>query len=118
MPKLTELHINGRTYALQTDADESLLRVLRDRLARGIVITKYHHVDRRLDERLRTVEAAHPLPDENSVKATRDLAALHEGGESVNALLHQDWLRIDNGALKRACPPGVQACAAKWRNSR
>jgi hypothetical protein len=49
---------------------------------------------------------------------TRDLVALHEGGESVNALLHEDWLRVDNAALRRCCPPGVQACAAKWRNSR
>jgi aerobic-type carbon monoxide dehydrogenase small subunit (CoxS/CutS family) len=39
MPKVTELHINGRTYALQADADESLLSVLRDRL--GLTGSKY-----------------------------------------------------------------------------
>jgi hypothetical protein len=49
---------------------------------------------------------------------TRDLAALHEGGESVNALLHEDWLRVDHAALRRCCPPGVQACAPKWRNAK
>jgi hypothetical protein len=49
---------------------------------------------------------------------TARLAALHEAGESVNALLHEDWLRVDNTALTRACPPGVAACAAKWRSTR
>ena len=39
MPKVTELRINGRTYALQADADESLLSVLRDRL--GLTGSKY-----------------------------------------------------------------------------
>ena len=67
--------IAGAGQAAVSMAD-AVAEVLRDRLARGIVITKYHHVDRRLDERIRTVEAGHPLPDENSVKATRDLADL------------------------------------------
>jgi aerobic-type carbon monoxide dehydrogenase small subunit (CoxS/CutS family) len=39
MPKVTELRINGRTYAFQADADESLLSVLRDRL--GLTGSKY-----------------------------------------------------------------------------
>lgn len=46
------------------------------------------------------------------------LLALHEAGESVVDLLTNDYLRLDNAELERACPPGVQACAAKWRNSR
>ena len=39
MPKVTELHINGKSYALEADADESLLWVLRDRL--GLTGSKY-----------------------------------------------------------------------------
>jgi aerobic-type carbon monoxide dehydrogenase small subunit (CoxS/CutS family) len=39
MSKVTELHINGRSYAFQADADESLLSVLRNRL--GLTGSKY-----------------------------------------------------------------------------
>ena len=39
MPKVTELHINGKPYALEADADESLLWVLRERL--GLTGSKY-----------------------------------------------------------------------------
>ncbi len=39
MPKVTELHINGKSYALEADADESLLWVLRERL--GLTGSKY-----------------------------------------------------------------------------
>jgi|GEM_PF-2212594 len=48
---------------------------------------------------------------------TADLLALHESEESVAILLLQDYLRIDNRALKRRCPPGVVAHGAKWRNT-
>ncbi len=39
MPKVTELHINGKAYSLEADADESLLWVLRERL--GLTGSKY-----------------------------------------------------------------------------
>ena len=39
MPKVTELHINGKSHALEADADESLLWVLRERL--GLTGSKY-----------------------------------------------------------------------------
>ena len=39
MPKVTELHINGKSYALEADADESLLWALRERL--GLTGSKY-----------------------------------------------------------------------------
>ena len=45
------------------------------------------------------------------------LLALHEAGESINTLLHEGYLRVDNAALSRATPPGVMAAAGKWRNS-
>jgi hydroxypyruvate reductase len=55
---------------------EALGEVLRDHLKSGVIITKYHHLDRSLPDQLRVHEAGHPVPDEQSVAATRDLAAL------------------------------------------
>jgi hydroxypyruvate reductase len=46
------------------------------RLHSGVIITKYHHADRPLPDRLRVHEAGHPVPDQHSVDATRDLVAL------------------------------------------
>ena len=43
--------------------------VLGDRLARGIVVTKYGHVEHPLP-RIACHEAGHPVPDENSFRAT------------------------------------------------
>jgi aerobic-type carbon monoxide dehydrogenase small subunit (CoxS/CutS family) len=39
MPKVTELHINGKSYKFEADAEETLLWVLRDRL--GLTGSKY-----------------------------------------------------------------------------
>ena len=44
-------------------------KVLGDRLARGIVVTKYGHVEHPLP-RILCHEAGHPVPDENSFRAT------------------------------------------------
>ena len=55
---------------------EAIGEVLHDRLSSGVIITKYHHIDRQLPDPLRVYEAGHPVPDEQSVAATRDLAAL------------------------------------------
>ena len=55
---------------------EAIGEVLRDYLSNGVIITKYHHIDRPLPDQLRVHEAGHPIPDDQSVAATRDLAAL------------------------------------------
>ncbi|MFN8595113.1 MAG: glycerate kinase [Anaerolineae bacterium] len=55
---------------------DAVCEVLRDAFESGIIITKYQHVDRPLPERLIVREAGHPVPDENSVAATRDLVTL------------------------------------------
>lgn len=55
---------------------DAVSEVLRDRLSGGVIITKYHHVDRLLPDQIRVHEAGHPVPDQHSVDATRDLAAL------------------------------------------
>lgn len=46
-----------------------------DRFEAALLISKYHHIDRDLyaDERIECLEAAHPTPDENSLKAGRRL---------------------------------------------
>jgi hypothetical protein len=43
------------------------------------------------------------------------LRELHATGESINLLLHEDYLRIGNTPLVRAGPPGVIAVAASWK---
>ena len=55
---------------------DAVSEVLRDRLNGGVVITKYHHADRPLPDHIRVHEAGHPVPDQNSVDATRDVAEL------------------------------------------
>ncbi len=55
---------------------EAVCEVLGDQLSGGVIITKYQHADRSLPDRIRVHEAGHPVPDENSVSATRDLAAM------------------------------------------
>ncbi len=60
---------------------EAVSEVLGDRssggrLKSGVIITKYQHADRPLPDRIRVHEAGHPVPDQSSVDATRDLAAL------------------------------------------
>ncbi|HTP07627.1 MAG TPA: DUF4147 domain-containing protein, partial [Anaerolineae bacterium] len=55
---------------------DAVSEVLRDHLSAGVIITKYHHVDRALPDRIRVHEAGHPVPDQNSVNAARDLATL------------------------------------------
>ncbi len=55
---------------------DAVSEVLHDRLSSGVIITKYRHSDRALPDRIRVYEAGHPLPDQNSVDATRDLVDL------------------------------------------
>ena len=53
------------------------LDALPDRVAGGIVITKYGHLDGALPP-LRLMEAGHPIPDENSVRAAEAALRLTE----------------------------------------
>ena len=55
---------------------EALSELLGDQLSAGVVITKYHHADRPLPDRIRVHEAGHPVPDQQSAAATRDLVQL------------------------------------------
>jgi hydroxypyruvate reductase len=55
---------------------DAVSEVLHNRLDRGVIITKHQHVDRSLPDRIRVHEAGHPVHDQSSVAAARDLAAL------------------------------------------
>ena len=52
---------------------DAVAEVLRNQLAGGVVITKYHHIDRMLPASLRVHEAGHPVPDQNSINGARDI---------------------------------------------
>jgi len=54
------------------------------------------------------------LLDPVSALAER-LLRLHEEGEGIGGLLHDDYLRMDNVPLKRAGPHGVLAVAGRWK---
>lgn len=55
---------------------DAVCEVLRDQLSGGVIITKYQHVDRALPDQVRVHEAGHPVPDQHSIDATHELAAL------------------------------------------
>lgn len=58
----------------------ALHAILGSRLSGGLVVTKYGHVDPRLDTGpVQVVEAGHPLPDEAGVDGTRRMADLLAG---------------------------------------
>jgi hydroxypyruvate reductase len=58
---------------------DAVCEVLREQLTGGLVITKYQHVDRSLPMVVGVREAGHPVPDQNSIEATRDLVErLHQ----------------------------------------
>lgn len=42
---------------------------------------------------------------------------LKKGGQSINELLHNDYIRLDNTPLTRAAPQGVIPAGFKWKNS-
>ena len=75
LPDYKDIYVVGAGKAAIPMAD-AVCEVLHDRISGGVIITKYGHADRQLPEPLRVYEAGHPVPDENSVIATRDLAAL------------------------------------------
>jgi len=56
----------------------AIAEILGARLAEGVVVTKYEHVRGRSIPRIEVIEAAHPVPDENSVRGARAVAGLAE----------------------------------------
>jgi hydroxypyruvate reductase len=61
-----------------------------ERIETGLVITKDGHAEGTLPARIRVAEAAHPIPDERGVQATREILDLLSGvgeGDVVLALI-------------------------------
>lgn len=49
---------------------------------------------------------------------TLELMELMGAGERVSSFLFNDYLRIDNTPINRACPQGVLPCGFKWRDTK
>lgn len=60
--------------------------VLGDRLERGIVLTKYQHVEGEIPGVL-CLEAGHPIPDENSFEGTRKILDMTSGLHSEDVVV-------------------------------
>mgnify|MGYP004533087557 CR=1 FL=1 len=60
--------------------------VLGKRLEKGIVLTKYHHVEGEIPG-MRCLEAGHPIPDENSFEGTREILDMTSGLHSEDVVL-------------------------------
>ena len=69
------IYLVGAGKAAMPMAD-AMSELLGEQLHGGVVITKYRHADRPLPDQIRVHEAGHPVPDQNSVAATRDLVQL------------------------------------------
>lgn len=65
---------------------KSAKECLEDRIETGIVITKYHHI-REPIEGLQCIEAGHPVPDENTFRATEEAIALVHGLSEKDTVL-------------------------------
>ena len=60
--------------------------VLGKRLEKGIVLTKYHHVEGEIPG-MRCLEAGHPIPDEISFEGTREILDLTSGLHSEDVVV-------------------------------
>ncbi len=65
---------------------EAALSVLSQPVTDGIVVTKYHHVERPLPG-IRCFEAGHPVPDENSFAATQAVLAMTQNLTETDTVL-------------------------------
>jgi len=64
---------------------EALEEKLGDRISDGLVITKYEHATACKNIRIR--EAGHPVPDKNTIEATRELLELVESAEADDLII-------------------------------
>ncbi len=55
---------------------DAIAGILGERLTAGVVVTKYEHTRGQSIPRIQIIEAAHPVPDENSVRGARAVADL------------------------------------------
>ncbi len=81
---------------------KATIESLSGRIKKGVVITKYHHSEGfSFPENITLFEAAHPIPDDNSVKATRTALAMIESIEKDSLVL----CLISGGGSALLCSP-------------
>ncbi|MEA2102563.1 MAG: glycerate kinase [Thermodesulfobacteriota bacterium] len=73
--------------------------VFQDRITDGVVVTKYGHA-RRL-ERISVIQAAHPVPDQNSIKGAEAIYALAAGADEKTLIINL----ISGGGSALFCLP-------------
>lgn len=79
--KLLVVGFGKAAYAMARAMEDAFMEAIAD----GLVITKYGHQGKHpagpQQERMRIVEAGHPMPDENGMKATEEIINLLSGAD-------------------------------------
>ncbi len=74
--------------------------VLGDRISEGAISVKYGHTDE--VSRIRTIEAGHPVPDENSVRGADEVLALAKAADEKTLCINL----VSGGGSALLCKPG------------
>lgn len=89
----SEIHVDEKAQVLVISVGKAAsamargaVSVLGDRIGRGIVLTKYGHLDGEI-ERFRSFEAGHPIPDGNGARATREIVEALKGLTSEDVVV-------------------------------
>ena len=82
----TRLHVIGFGKAARGMV-LAALDAVGNRVLGGVAVTKYGHWSDSGDHRIRVYEAGHPIPDENGVRATREVVTLARGLDEKSLLV-------------------------------
>lgn len=84
MDKFKEVIVVGAGKA-SVGMAEGMEEILKDRLSKGAIVTKYGHSEGHKLKKIDVYEASHPTPDENGVRGTRKVLELADaaGQESL-----------------------------------
>ncbi|THU41031.1 glycerate kinase [Niastella caeni] len=101
-PDINKVFIIGAGKASAAMAREAEI-ILGDRIDEGVIVTKYEHVFSL--KRIRCIEAGHPVPDDNSLQAGREILKLLKQANEKDVVI----ALISGGAsaLMVDCVPGV-----------
>ncbi|MBO9200746.1 MULTISPECIES: glycerate kinase type-2 family protein [Niastella] len=101
-PDINKVFVIGAGKASAAMARETEI-ILGNRLDAGIIVTKYEHTFPL--KNIQCIEAAHPVPDDNSVQAGREIMRLLKNATEKDVVI----ALISGGAsaLLVDCPPGI-----------
>lgn len=105
LSQIDQIYVIGAGKAAEPMAN-GLIKLIGERLSRGLVITKDGHATRRfLRDNFEILEAGHPIPDERGVQATQSILSLLENTHPNDLVI----CLISGGgsALLTAPVPGV-----------